>query len=508
MTRPRPCAAWTIMGLSLFARRPCSASRPIQMKNSNAYSDARIAALVFTVSLAAYAALCAAFQGFTPDGFVYMELAKNIPESGYKVLGEPHEKFLPLYPALMALFNLVTAKALGVDFWGYAISVTSGAVLPPIVFLMAGRMGTSRTFALFAAVLQALSALGLHQYADVNVIPLFTALLMAALFLAQRENYFWAGVAAGLAATTRYEVYLLLPIFLLINIKKPGVMARAAAGFILAASPWYARNLLTYGHLIHTYYMAEMTAPGFHLFGILEGLLTQTGPVILVAAAFGLKRIDRGIAILFASFIVLYIGLHSWWWWYSHRFLLTLNPIFLVMAAPGLESMIEALKKKIHLRPRLISGLTMAGAAAPVVFVSIYYVAAASFAQPDPYCRAAMDASREPPAKKLIGSSPLMLEYYGKREAFAFDEIKEGEDPHEKILRRYLQDGVRLAVWMDKAPLDVSEYGYLAGGKNVKAAARTASASYDLYYIFIREYVGQGKNVYLYELKAREVKVK
>jgi 4-amino-4-deoxy-L-arabinose transferase-like glycosyltransferase len=224
----------------------------------------RTVLVLFVVSLVLYFINWVLFPEITPDGFLYLELAKNIPESGYTELGKPHTKFLPFYPALMAFGNLLTFDTLGEDVWGHLISMTSGALLPPLFFLMALKMGATRRSALTLAIIQIIMYVGLHQYRDINVMPLFTALLALCLYKILVKKYVMAGIIAGLAATTRYEIYLFIPVFLcgysifkaalLIELKKNGsynnikeeikkevydcakVFSKAGIGFVLGAS--------------------------------------------------------------------------------------------------------------------------------------------------------------------------------------------------------------------------------------------------------------------------------
>ena len=196
--------------------------------------------------------------------------------------------------------------------------MTSGAMLPPLFFLLALKLGAKRRSALAVASIQIIMYVGLHQYRDINVMPLFTLFLTLCLYKIANKKYIIAGIFAGLAATTRYEVYLFIPLFMggyvlfkasgLLDMRKKGmdlhlkdeflretsetlkIFFKAGIGFVMGASYWWIRNFLIYGDFIHTYYMAELTAVQFHVKEITIGFLGQFGPAILIFAIIGIKK--------------------------------------------------------------------------------------------------------------------------------------------------------------------------------------------------------------------------
>lgn len=407
------------------------------------------------------------------------------------------EKFLPLFPALMALAAKLSGGAVGVEAAGRAASVLAGAALAPLLFLTALRLGAGRATALVAAAAAGAVAVGLDQYRDVNVMPLFTALLSLCVLLHARGDFIAAGVIAGLCLTTRFEGYLLLPALLAADFRDRRGLLRFALGLVLAAGPWWARNLFFHGHAVHTYYMAELVNMRFHLPAMITGLFLVFGPLAPVAAAASLRRLPKSSAVLLAVFLCLYLALHSWWWFYRDHFLLPLTAVLFPAAAVGLDRIIEWRKDAGNLR---VTRAALAGAMiAPVLIWSGVWLNSARSEQPDPYVQAARSLADDPAAGAVIGSNPLLIQRVSGRPALTFDGLGPDVNPHELVARGYTR-GARTLVWKNHQPADATLFGFLADGRRRRVEVNLDGVRHELIYAFSREY-DDGKNrVLVYDL--------
>lgn len=439
-------------------------------------SDRRDAFVLFVLGMAGFLALALIFPVISPDGFIYLELAKNLPVSGYEVMGEPHAKFLPLYPALMAGLDLVGGRLLSLDWWGRLISVISGAALPPLLFLLARRLTASRFAALLTAAMLALMAVGWDQYRDVNVMPIFTFLFMAGFYGLARERFFSAGIIMGLALTTRYETELFIPVFILANLGNRRALALFFIGLVLASSPWWVRNLIVYGSPGKTYYWAELMNFRFHLAAIALDTVKDFGPVALIAAAIGAARLERKFKLYLFGFGALYTVLHGVWW-YQDRFLLPLMPVVLVPAALGVD---QALQWSESRWPggkgtRRIVALLLA---APLLVIAALYLYGLAVLPQDQMLEAASSLTSEPPDQAVVGANALLLKYYAGRPADSWKDLPLDTDPNKFILSRRRERNVRWIVWLNRSPVDWQVFGFLKDGRDHSAVVPAPDGTY------------------------------
>ncbi|HUT55488.1 MAG TPA: hypothetical protein VM658_19010 [bacterium] len=471
----------------------------------DAASDRGIAMILLGAGLLGYGALAWFFRVVTPDGFTYIELAENLFRGGYVVMGEPYAKFLPFYPFLMALFNLAAGGAIGVEKWGQAVSVGCGAMLPPLLFLLARRLQASRWAALTAAAALALMAVGWDQYRDVNVMPIFTLLLLLSYWLLSTERFFTAGLMLGLAMITRYEGYLLVLVFVIANLGSGRAVIKGLAGTALAASPWLIRNLLTYGTLSRTSYWLELVVLHLHLAEIGLGLVKDFGPVALAAAALGLARLQRKWLIYLAGFAALYTGLHVIWWWYQDRFLLALMPAVLAPAALGLDRFVKwDASRRPEREPRMKTAAA-AGVLVPLLAVSGLYLYGLAALPGDPILEAAKSLRQVPGEEAVLGQNPLIFKYTTGREAYTWGEIKPGDDPDRFVLEQVLTHDVGLIVWLNISQVDWQRFGFLKSAKNRDTVVTTPQGKFRLTYLFLRAFNRDGRIALVYRVMAASI---
>jgi hypothetical protein len=450
-------------------------------------ADARTAALLFAAGLAAYASLALAFPTVSPDGFIYLELARNLFHSGYVVLGEPHTKFLPFYPFLMALINLATAGLVSAEKSGQAVSVLCGASLAPVLFLLCRRLGASRTAALIAAAAQAIMAVGWDQYRDVNVMPIFTLLVFLAYWQMSADRAFPAGIAVGLAMITRYEGWLLLMVFIAASLPRPRALIKTVAGAAIAFSPWLIRNLLFYGSAGKTSYWLELGHTHLHLAEIALDMVKDFGPVVIIAAALGLGRLPRKWLFLLLAFAALYTGLHVVWWWYQDRFLLALMPAVFAPAALGLDRFMEWATRRTG-RAKTYARTAAACVIAPIALVSALYLYGLAFLPQDPLLDAARSLRDSPSEYAVLGMNQLLLQHTADRPAVSWENIRPDDDPDAFVLDQVREHRVAYIVWLNLSPVDWQRFNFLKLARDRRATIATPRGPCLLTYTFIQSF--------------------
>lgn len=219
-----------------------SAERPLDQHIER--HDGWLIAGVFAFSLALRLALTAGFDGlYGQDAYAYYNYAQTLRQA----LGQSGELapfFWPLgYPALLALgFALVGASALTAQ----AISLLLGALIAPLVYLLARQVGAGRPGALAAGLIMALCGQAIQSSIVVmaDIPALFWATLSAvALFHYLRVDQLrWLVAAAlllALACVTRWLYLALVPVWgtmILLSWRRPRwreIFAAGAAGALV-----------------------------------------------------------------------------------------------------------------------------------------------------------------------------------------------------------------------------------------------------------------------------------
>ncbi len=174
----------------------------------------------------------------------------------------------PLWPAVLALFSLFTAPGSGVGmFGGFALDLhvvvgcACGGVVVALVGLLGRRIGGWRV-GLVAAALAAVYPRFIVLDGFLSGETLFGALigllLLAAFDFCKRPTRLRAlllGVLVGLAALTREEGLLFVPVLLIPLAWRTGTDRRyltilAVLGTVLVVAPWTARNYAVFGRAV------------------------------------------------------------------------------------------------------------------------------------------------------------------------------------------------------------------------------------------------------------------
>jgi 4-amino-4-deoxy-L-arabinose transferase-like glycosyltransferase len=190
------------------------------------------------------------------DGREFHLLANTLAKSGrylepllylYRDRAIPTAEKPPLYPALLAL-----PSALGLDSYdahrvASCLMGTAGVVLIGLLGRRVGGSGIGLIAAALAAVYPALWMLDGSLRSESLYLPLIALVLLLAYRLRDKPGWRSAallGGAIGLAALTRSEALLLVP--LLLPWRRPKLAAAVVAGCFVVVAPWLARNWITF----------------------------------------------------------------------------------------------------------------------------------------------------------------------------------------------------------------------------------------------------------------------
>jgi 4-amino-4-deoxy-L-arabinose transferase-like glycosyltransferase len=147
----------------------------------------------------------------------------------------------PLYPALLALPSALGLDSVDAHRVVSCLLGTAGVVL---IGLLGRRVGGDRIGLVAATVAALYPALWMLD-ASLRSESLYLPLIALVLLLAYEQRPILLGIAIGLAALTRSEALLLLPLLLLFAVPRgkriPVVLACAAT-----LTPWLARNWITF----------------------------------------------------------------------------------------------------------------------------------------------------------------------------------------------------------------------------------------------------------------------
>jgi 4-amino-4-deoxy-L-arabinose transferase-like glycosyltransferase len=149
----------------------------------------------------------------------------------------------PLYPTLLAL-----PSWLGLDSYAAhrVVSCLFGAAAVVLIGMLGRRVGGARIGLLAASIAAVYPALWMLD-ASLRSESLYLPLIALVLLLAYERRFVWLGVALGLAALTRSEALLLVPllVFALPPPRLRPALLVIAACFVVIA-PWLARNWITF----------------------------------------------------------------------------------------------------------------------------------------------------------------------------------------------------------------------------------------------------------------------
>jgi hypothetical protein len=476
--------------------------------SDSARIDRWIALALLAAGAAGYGVIAWFHREPSADGFAYLALAKNFFHGGYEIDGVPHTKFLPLYPFLMALGNAASLHYFSFEFVGYTISVISGASLAPLTYLMARQRRVRRLYSLLAALIILGSVVNIFHSVNIHVTSFFSALLTLALWLLFREDFFPAGLVLGLAAITRNEAYLFLPLVAAANLRNVRRLAAAGVGLAIPLAPWWIHNILLFGKLNPSAYFVELFYFRNHFWAILIDMLLFIGPVAMAASVIGIFRAAHPWRLYFGGYLALYLALHLVWWHYSARFLLPIMPLMLVAAAQGLDGPPGRFTAFLAGRRRLRAALIALALVLPPLTLDAIIIVKLSGRPPEPIRQAAMFLADKPRDQAVLASNYWLISYYSGLPTCSLDDLPAGEDPNLFVLQQYLDHNVRYIVWVERPVMDMTRFIFLKAAHNQTAVVETPAGKYEITYLLIQQFksgAGGGANALLYYIMVSRI---
>ena len=292
--------------------------------------------------------------------------------------------------------SLAEASGASFYFWARATTAALGVVTVLLVYQIGARWGARH--ALLAAGLMAVLPLHVryshYVLTDTPLTFFVTLTLLLSLSAHERgtaRGFAWAGVAAGLAAATKYNggIALMMPLlacWMTLGARPSRLQAAIAAVAAFAATfllfapytvlalPEFLNN---FARLAREYRVADLTEPAWLLYLKLLVRHALGWPAMLLAIGgmvMGIVRLVRGPGrvrwALVVTFPLVYFWMLSSQRIVYARYLLPITPALCVLAAAAVVSGVSLLRRyetPRMARTALIAGLTAAALLPPVV---------------------------------------------------------------------------------------------------------------------------------------------
>ncbi len=341
---------------------PKTKKKPMQPKRVSLRTGVSLA-IIFGIALAIRIVFASRTHVYPNDSYYYMVLGRNLMSHfSYSYLHVAHAKFLPLYPAAIAIFGSVfrnldaTGKFLNVGFYALAVFPIYGI----------GRRCFGEKAGFLAALLFAVEPITTIWASLPMSEGLFVLLITGSLYFLVRwwadKGAKWLYVSAivgGLCALVRWEGILLFPIIFIVVVpiiwKKEvqwKVPVLAMAIFLAPILLWSLRNVIVFGNPFQSAYLNEATSGIQDWMGLswasrlghyflfsdvhMSGTGLQTYNLVLVAlgyvglVAMGIRRQTRNQLLLFVPWLLLFGPLHFIWYFTSSRFLVGAVPVLCI----------------------------------------------------------------------------------------------------------------------------------------------------------------------------------
>jgi 4-amino-4-deoxy-L-arabinose transferase-like glycosyltransferase len=264
--------------------------------------DLALAAGVFACAAAVVAWRLGAASLFNGDDCTYAGFVREMQRSGdpwhLRFDGHIVHQRPPLYPWLLA----ISVKLWGASEWALRLPGALATAGTAAATFLLGRRLIGRAPAIVAGLLMPTLAMPFLYARAVTSDATLVFACTAAIALATRERWAWAGAALGVALMTK-QVVGLLPIVALVppivargraGLPPARGVARAAIACALVAAPWHVLMLAWHGRAFLDGYL------GFNVLHRSEALLLQksSGPSYYLAV---LWQKERWITLAFAA---------------------------------------------------------------------------------------------------------------------------------------------------------------------------------------------------------------
>jgi hypothetical protein len=349
------------------------------------------------------------------DAYWFCLLAESLGHGSYQAGDfQPHARFFPGYPLLVAAADLVTARSLPIPALAAWVSAVAGSLAVALCLPLWRRWGLSGLGTAVALVGLLLSP-AMNLYSALPLYEsLFTLLVVVALLLEARQQGRWAALFAGLATVVKPEGALLVGAIALVAPGPREAALRLAIGG-LPLLPWLGRNWLLFGSPLHSEYRSIYG--GFQASGVVASGLRYLRhypyfftPLVLVVALPSILALARWPAALL--FLVTTLLLHLAWPGDLERYVMPHAPMIFFLAGATVQRFAGR-------RPLLALGAWTA--AALVVLVQQYPArVAAERTRNLAYGTAAL-ALRDMPARgiSVLGADHAALSMLGGHPAYS-----------------------------------------------------------------------------------------
>ncbi len=309
----------------------------------------------------------------TYDDYRDMHLGKNLLGGQYSFFGDAYFKHPPLY--MMILATSFAIFGFGEDA-GYVVSILFALATLVVTFLFAKRV-TNTKIAFAAIAILAVNPWFVQFARDLRFEMATTFFFLLSLYTywrfleASNKKYLIAsGVSIGLGLLTKSFIFLLFPAYLLFVIllaykKKYNfikgflqLMVMTVVAF-LVYSPWIIYTSLNHGPSQLTAQIEEFTgklswAPDyvppplyFYIFQLPDIITYPVLMLSLIGIVYFFKHKSRSL-LLILSWIFVYFIFVSIMGWKEGRFLVYLIPGFAILAASGLNWILQKIKVNLQ----------------------------------------------------------------------------------------------------------------------------------------------------------------
>ncbi len=455
--------------------------------------------LIFMLALALRIGFYFLPRDMNTDVYYMLELADNFFSSGYRVLGEPHYRFMPFYPFLLA----VAHQVLRLPYLPATrvILVLFSSLMPCLILLWPSEDRKDSISNLLAGLLMCFSGFDVIYGSQAGTDAILGFLVLAGFLLFRKKQTFLAGAVLGLAYLTRPEGQLALLVLLLVNWKKPRQLLTIGLGFLLVSSPWLIYTWKVAGVPGGSNYLTEFFTSRHSGFKFLSDLVLSIGPLALVLAVIGWLRSAREDQKLFGGFFLFYVLLHVWWWWTGARFSESLLGMVFLLSGRGILRLVEMVRGRGYKlgTAAFIIGLAVLAEQAAVGGRTGGQMLEAS---KDPYLKACRSLAGNQQGN-VLAAFPLLAKFESGSEGVDLKAYRKGISQDQFVLEKVLKQNVHWLVWCSKGPWDVNYFPFLSRGEPRRAEVALEGKSYALSYDFYGVFRSRYYYVYIYELSAR-----
>lgn len=436
------------------------------------------------------------------DSYIMLELADNFFKTGYQLFGEPHSKFLPLYPFLIAVIHQISGGSYVLA--ARLLNVLISSLIPVLALWWPLKNPRTLLPGILAALLIAVSGFDLLFCSYAETAPLLAFLTLAGFLLYKQDRIFFAGLVLGLAGLTRAEGLLALGAVVLVSFRSSKKIIALLAGYLLASSPWLIWTWIRFGRPGAGTYLMELFLAQHTGLNFFSDLFKIAGPLALVLAGIGWLKLEKEDRELTGLYFLFYTALHCWWWWSSYRFSAPLTWMIFLFAGNGI-SYLRAQGGNRRVKLTALVFLLMLLAFGEQFLLAGIYAKKIAATNPDPILEA-FQSLRDETNGKIISSKPLMAKFEYGIDSINLMEFKVGESPNQFVLKKVLNNNARWFIWSPDLREYYDYFNFLSEGNGKKIPVELDGKKYWLNYDFYLIFKKGDAFAYIYELSGQEIK--